>query len=153
MYCATCGTAITPGLSFCNRCGARLEDKPEVGRTAAISAYLTAITLIGIVGLGVMLAGSLVLRKEADMPVEFVAFFMLFTFVLTGLTEFMLIKNLARLSGLSPNKQPVTYIQQPIIGPQPPLELRPATAQAFGAPISSVTDNTTRTLEHARREY
>jgi hypothetical protein len=146
MYCSSCGTAITPGLSFCNRCGARLEEKSQTTLTAPISAFLTAITLIAICGLGIMFGGSLVLRKAADMPVDFIGFFMLFTFVLTGLTEFMLIRILSRLTGVTNAKERFTHAQPP------PLELRPPTAQSFGEPISSVTDNTTRTLEYARRE-
>jgi len=153
MYCSSCGTAITPGLSFCNRCGARLEEKLQTTRTGPIAAFLAAITLIGITGLGIMLGGSLALRTEAGLPVEFIAFFMLFTFLTTVFTEFMLIKNLGRLTGSSGTKQQVTYVQQPpVITQQPPLELRPPGAQSFGEPISSVTDNTTRTLEYARRE-
>jgi len=154
MYCSSCGTPITPGLSFCNRCGARLEEKPQAARTGPIAAFLTAITLIGIIGLGIMLAGSLALRTEAGMPVEFVAFFMLFTFLTTVFIEFMLIRNLSKLTGSSDPKNQFTYVQPSTVGQQqPPLELRPATAQSFGEPIGSVTDNTTRTLEYARREH
>ena len=153
MYCSSCGTPITPGLSFCNRCGARLEEKPQTTRTGPIAAFLAAITLIGISGLGIMLGGSLALRTEAGMPVEFVAFFMLFTFLTTVFTEFMLIKNLGRLTGSSQPKQQSNYVKQPTMSTQqPPLELRPPSVQSFGEPISSVTDNTTRTLEYARRE-
>jgi hypothetical protein len=151
MYCSSCGTAITPGLSFCNRCGARLEEKTEPIRAAPITAFLTAITLIAMCGLGVMLGGSLVLRNGAGMPVDFVGIFMLFTFLLTALTEFMLIRNLSRLTGVSQAKHR-THVQQPAVAPQPPLELRPPTAQSFGEPIGSVTDNTTRTLKYAGRE-
>jgi formate hydrogenlyase subunit 3/multisubunit Na+/H+ antiporter MnhD subunit len=151
MYCSNCGTAITPGLSFCNRCGARLEEKTQPVNTAPITAFLTAITLIAICGLGVMIGGSLVLRIAAGLPVDFVAVFMLFTFLLTALTEFMLIRNLSRLTGWSELKQR-NHVQQPAIAPQPPLELRPPTAQSFGDPIGSVTDNTTRTLKYAGRE-
>jgi hypothetical protein len=147
MYCSTCGTAITPGLSFCNRCGARLEDKPELIGTAPINSFLTAITLIAICGLGIMFGGSLVLKKAAEMPTDFIGFFMLFTFVLTGLTELMLIRNLTRLTVGSEQKRRFSNKQQP------PLELRPPTAQSFGEPVGSVTDNTTRTLEYARREH
>lgn len=153
MYCSSCGTPITPGLSFCNRCGARLEDKPQTMRTVPIAAFLTAISLIGICGLGIMLGGSLALRTEAGMPVEFIGFFMLFTFLTTVFIEFMLIRNLGRLTGASEAKQQFTYAQQPpVIPQQAPLELRPGNAQSFGEPVSSVTDNTTRTLEYVRRQ-
>src|ERR1051325_8263566 len=56
MYCAHCGTPLTQGLSYCNRCGANLKEQTEVS-TGAISAFLTAITLIGITGLGIMFVG------------------------------------------------------------------------------------------------
>ena len=146
MYCSNCGTAITPGLTFCNRCGARLEEKPEPVRTAPITAFLTAITLIGICGLGIMLGGSLVLRTEAGMPIAFLGLFMLFTFLTVVLTEFMLFRNLSKLTGSSESKRHFTPAQQP------PLELRPPSAQSFVEPLGSVTENTTRTLGYARRE-
>ena len=60
MYCANCGTPLTQGLSYCNRCGTNLRERTET-KIGAISAYLTAITLIGVFGLGVMLAGALLL--------------------------------------------------------------------------------------------
>jgi len=55
MYCAHCGTPLTQGLSYCNRCGANLKEQTEVS-TGAISAFLTAITLIGIPLLTLVLA-------------------------------------------------------------------------------------------------
>src|SRR5215813_13405256 len=82
MYCSNCGTPTTSGLSFCNRCGADLRERTDPKNTGAITAFLTAITVIGIVGLGIMLGGSLVLRKEAGLPVELVGFCMMFTFVI-----------------------------------------------------------------------
>jgi hypothetical protein len=118
----------------------------ESHSTGAITAFLTAITVIGICGLGIMLGGSLVLRKEAGLPVELVGFFMLFTFVIVGLTEFLLVRNLSKLTGSSQRANHLPVAQPP------PLELRPPTTTSFGEPIGSVTDNTTRTLEYARRE-
>ena len=59
MYCAQCGTPLTQGLSYCNRCGTSLRERSTTN-TGAISAFLTAITLIGVGGLGLMFAGALV---------------------------------------------------------------------------------------------
>ena len=84
MYCVNCGTPLTQGLSYCNRCGANLREKSEPS-TGAISAFLTAITLVGIAGLGIMLGGALVLRRGADLSQEMIGFFMLFTFLIVGL--------------------------------------------------------------------
>ena len=146
MYCSHCGTPVTSGLSFCNRCGAGLKERSEPKNTVAITALLTAITLLGICGLGIMLGGALVLRKEAGLGPEVIGVFMLFTFLIVLVTEFMLVRNVSRLTGPSVKQPKLTPAQQP------PLELRPPTASSLGEPVGSVTENTTRTLEYARRE-
>jgi hypothetical protein len=146
MYCVNCGSPVTASLSYCNRCGSSLREKAESNKTGPISAFLTAITVIAICGLGIMLGGSLVLRKDAGMPVEFVAFFMFFTFLIVVLTEIMLIRNLSRLTSSNESRRQFTPVQQP------PLELHSPAASTFTEPVSSVTDNTTRTLEYARRD-
>jgi hypothetical protein len=145
MYCANCGTPLTQGLSYCNRCGVNLKERSETN-TGAISAFLTAITLLGIGGLGIMLGGALVLRKEAGLSQELIGFFMLFTFLIVGITEIMLVRNLSKLSG---SKERTNYLPQPM-----PIshDLRLPQATPLGEPVSSVTENTTRTLEYARRQ-
>jgi len=144
MYCANCGTPLTQGLSYCNRCGVNLRERTET-KTAAIGAFLTAITLLGVIGLGIMLGGALVLRKEAGLSQELIGFFMLFTFLIVSLTEFMLVRNLSKLTGSTGSPK---YLPQPI-----PHDLRLPQATPLGEPVPSVTENTTRTLEYARREH
>ena len=56
-------------------------------QTVPISAFLTAITLLGVIGLGIMLGGALVLRREAGLSQELIGVFMLFTFLIVGITE------------------------------------------------------------------
>lgn len=145
MYCANCGTPLTQGLAYCNRCGVSLKERSETN-TSAITAFLTAITLLGIAGLGIMLGGALLLRKGAELSQGLIGFFMLFTFLIVGITEFMLVRNLSKLSGA--NNQP-KHFPLPQSTPQ---DLRLPQATPFGEPMASVTENTTRTLEHARRE-
>lgn len=144
MYCANCGTLLTQGLSYCNRCGTNLRERVEP-KTAAIGAFLTAITVLGVVGLTMMLGGAVLLRKEADVSQALIGFFMLFTFLIVGITEVMLIRNLSKLWE-SPDR--TKYLTAP------PMQhdLRLPHATPLGEPISSVTENTTRTLEYARRE-
>lgn len=146
MYCANCGTPLTQGLSYCNRCGANLRERTGT-KTGAISAFLTAITILGIVGLGIMLGGSLVLRREAGLSQELVGVFMFFTFLIVSITEIMLVKNLSKLTG---STESVKYLPAPPVVPQ---DLRLPHATPLGEPVGSVTENTTRTLEYARREH
>ena len=147
MYCVHCGTPLTQGLSYCNRCGANLRERSET-KTGAIGAFLTAITLLGVIGLGIMLGGALVLRSEVGLSQELIGVFMLFTFLITGVTEFMLVRNLSKLLG---STERIKYLQAPPMAA--PHELRLPQATPFGEPVSSVTDSTTRTLEYARREH
>ena len=144
MYCSTCAAPIAPGLSFCNRCGANLKDRTVTTNMGPISAFLTAITILGVVGLGIMLGGALVLRKEANLPLELIGFFMLFVFLIVGPIEVMLIRQLSRLTG-AVDKRALAPPQQAF------HELRPANVNNLVEP-SSVTENTTRTLEYSRRE-
>jgi hypothetical protein len=145
MYCAHCGTPLTQGLSYCNRCGANLKERVEVS-TGAISAFLSAITLIGAIGLGVMFGGALVLRRGANLSQELIGFFMLFTFLIVSMTEFMLVRNLSKLTS-APEKEKKNYFPAP-----QPQDLRLTQGMPLGEPVSSVTENTTRTLEYIRRE-
>jgi len=147
MYCANCGTPLTQGLSYCNRCGANLKERTEVS-TGAISAFLTAITLIGLGGLGVMLAGALVLRRGANLSQELIGVFMLFTFLIVSMTEIILVRNLSKLTSAK-EKDKKSYFPAPSAIPQ---DLRLAQGTPLGEPVSSVTENTTRTLEYIRRE-
>ena len=146
MYCANCGTPLTQGLSYCNRCGVNLRERTET-KTTAIGAYLTAITVFGVAGLGIMLGGTLVLKSEVNLSQPLIGFFMLFTFLIVSMTELMLVRNLSKLTGS--NESP-KYLPSP-----QPLhhDMRLPPAAPLGEPVPSVTENTTRTLEYARREH
>jgi uncharacterized OB-fold protein len=145
MYCASCGTPLTQGLSYCNRCGTSLRER-SASNTGAISAFLTAITLIGVGGLALMFAGALVLRRGAGLSQELIGFFMLFAFLIVGMVEVMLVKNLSKLMG---EKEKRNYFPVP---QNVSNDLRLPQATPFGEPVSSVTENTTRTLEYLRRD-
>ena len=143
MYCVSCGTQLVQGLSYCNRCGFNLREPAETNNSAIIS-FLTAITILGVVGLGLLIGGPLVLRRAALLSQELIGVFMLFTFLLVGATEFMLIRNLSKL--VAP-KDKVRALPPPLA-----QDLRLPQASTLGEPVPSVTENTTRTLEYARRE-
>lgn len=145
MYCASCGTLLTQGLSYCNRCGTSLRER-SASNTGAIGAFLTAITLIGVGGLALMFAGALVLRRGANLSQELIGFFMLFAFLIVGMVEVMLVKNLSKLMG---EKEKKNYFPAP---PNVSNDLRLPQGTPFGEPVSSVTENTTRTLEYLRRD-
>jgi hypothetical protein len=137
---------LAPGLSYCNRCGANLKERSE-SHTGPIAAFLTAITLIGLIGMGIMLGGMLTLSREAHLGEPIVGFYMLFTFLIVAITEILLVRQLSRFTSSSERK--VIEIQQ---HPSMPSELRQPQPRTLAEPMQSVTENTTRTLEYSRHE-
>ena len=146
MYCANCGTPLAPGLSYCNRCGTNLKERSE-SHTGSIAAFLTAITLVGLIGMGIMLGGMVTLSTEAHLGEPIVGFYMLFTFLIVAITEILLIRQLSRLTGSSEPKV-IDFSPQPTI----PGEFRPVQPRTLAEPMQSVTENTTRTLDYSRNE-
>lgn len=147
MYCAACGTQLAAGLSFCNRCGMSLKERSEPTKTGPITAFLTAITIIGIGGLGIMLGGTVTLTTEAHLDPALVGFFMLFTFLIVGITEILLVRQLSRFTSSNEHK-----LIEPRLPFAMPSELHQAQPRTLAEPIPSVTENTTRTLEYSRNE-
>jgi len=147
MYCSACGSPNAPGLSFCNRCGTSLKDR-NGSKTDSVSAYLTAIALIGVAGLVLMLGGAIALRNGAQFGEDIVGIFMLMTFVMMGTIEILLCKQLSRVIGTSEKKKSLSPPQQSAL----PSDLRAAQPRTLPEPIPSVTENTTRTLEYSRAE-
>ena len=147
MYCVNCGAPRTQGLSYCNRCGADLRERTEPSNTKAITAFLSSITLLGVAGLAIMLGGALMLRRGANLSQELIGVFMLFTFLTVSMTEIMLVRNLSKLTG---SKERKDYFPAPSPTQQ---DLRLPQGTPLGEPVGSITENTTRTLEYARREH
>jgi hypothetical protein len=143
MYCASCGTQISTDLTYCNRCGFYLREteKPNAG---VITVSVSAITIAGIIGLLVMFFGALLLKK-ADFREDFIGFFVFFSFLLVCLTEFLLFRNLSKFAALRQEKRTAAL-------PSMPPQNRLPQGSPLGEPVGSVTENTTRTLEYARRE-
>ena len=147
MYCSACAAPLAPGLSFCNRCGMGLKEpeKPK-SNAGAIIAFLTAITMIGVMGLGIMLGGALTLATEAHVRDDIIGVFMMFTFLIVLVTEIMLVRQLSRFTGAAKTAKITGQLPQvnEFHSTQPPRSLVEN--------LPSVTENTTRTLEYSRNE-
>ena len=145
MFCATCGAGLPPGISFCNRCGASLKDHWQKSG-GAIAAFIGGVSLIAIVGLGILLGGALTLSREAQLKDELIGVFMMFTFFIVFLTEIFLVRQMSRYISALRNKKDL-----PVAG-MAAMESPPAPQRRLPEPVSSVTENTTRTLEYSRTE-
>ena len=146
MYCAACGTPLAPGLSYCNRCGMSLKERSE-SNSNPVNSYLTAITIVGIAGMGLMLGGAVAL-KGAGLNGDVIGIFMLMIFSIVAIVELSLCRQLSRANRASERSQSLPP-------PQPmtlPAEFRGPLPHALAEPPLSVTENTTRTLEYSRND-
>ena len=147
MYCAACGTPLAPGLSYCNRCGMSLKE-PSEAKPGPVTAYLGAITVLGLAGLGLMLGGAMALRIGGQFREDLIGVYMLMTFSLVALIEFFLCRQLSRLIRSSEKRSTIAPSPQRSM----PAELHEPLSRALVEPVPSVTENTTRTLEYSRNE-
>jgi hypothetical protein len=156
MYCSACGSPVTPTLKFCNRCGASTgkERDEEKNQHGVATGLITAVVFVALFGLGIMFAGAIALKQGAGLGADVVALFMLFAFAIIGIVEVFLLRQLSRFLGQSEKYQPSAHtpLFQPALSSSA-RELQPAPARTLAEPVPSVTENTTRTLEHATTEY
>jgi hypothetical protein len=155
MYCSTCAAPLAPGISFCNRCGINLnKDRPvDVGKSLA-GGLITAVVLIGIIGLAAVIGGSLALKIGGEFHEAAVVLFMCLSFLVVGTVEVLLLRQLSRVLGQGREHKVLEQPSQPLFQPamMPPSEARLAALRSVPEPVTSVTENTTRTLEHSFRQ-
>ena len=146
MYCSSCGAALTPGLSFCNRCGNQLNSpKADGGKPAELfpESLIWALVSVSVGGIGVLIGLMAVMKQGLNFDNEQIVLFSLLSFAMLLGAEFVFIWLLIRKSrgrDLT-NKVPGTN------------QLPESNARELGAgrmpvePVSSITDHTTHNLE------
>ena len=155
MDCPTCGAQLAQALSYCNRCGANLNLVKDQGGTKApvktIDSVLGSMVSTAIPILGIIL-GALVLMKKGHIAEELGIAFVLLSALTLLVLESIFVGQLRRLNkGVKPeaggDAQPKALKTD---------ELGAGSVRALAAPVepmSSVTDQTTRTLEPIYSEH
>jgi len=130
------------------------REREESSHAGIITALITGIVVVGLGGLGIMLAGALNLKTSGQLGNDAVGLFMFLTFFIVITVEIFLLRQLSRVLGESSRKHQRVDQPQPLFQPATasPNELRAAPVRTLPEPIPSVTENTTRTLEHSLRE-
>ncbi|MEK6300851.1 MAG: zinc ribbon domain-containing protein [Acidobacteriota bacterium] len=150
MYCSFCGTALTPGLSFCNRCGAELNAKDRDAtkpKQASQDSLVGAIVAVTIVGLGGLI-GLMAMMKQAlhfSDPL-IIAFSLLFFLTFLGVDS-VFIRLLLRSMSAERYPERVTQPRAPSTN-----ELIDAKPRALSEPAASVTEHTTRMMDPVGEE-
>ena len=142
MYCSACGSLIKPELNYCNRCGARVDKltTTTVKPSSAIGVLSAATGIVGIGGLGLTVGLIALLLTFAVKSEVVVMLTLAFLATVFGIILLML-RQITQMNGSAQISNENTF--------ENPKLNAPNTAQLaeLRQPTTSVTENTTRTLE------
>ena len=144
MYCSSCGSAVPPNLTYCNRCGtkvsgSRSDSLPPSGIFP--ESLVWAIVSLFIGGTGVIIGLMAVMRNIAGFEPALIIGIVMMCFALMVVLQGVLIWFLlsarrdARRSSIEQLKEHLTS------------ELSGGRPQALQEPLTSVTDQTTRAFD------
>ena len=158
MFCPYCGTESTQGLKYCNRCGANLgaisqggaqETRPAVSNGAAWAAGIST-TAVVVIGLGIIFPLATELTAKGMNPGTVAAIALVISLAVVGCVA-MLLRFWSSLLGVG-RLAARAKLQPPAVAPTGELG-----ASRFDAlnpqPVPSITEQTTRTLEHVEKKY
>ena len=146
MYCSSCGAAVQPDLSYCNRCGAELVSKERSANKQHPSQLppgllVCAIVVVTTVGLGSILAMLQLLRQSPQLAGEIMVF-SVFMILLILAIEILFIWLLLRPSTDAKGAADLNQLRGTAL-----RELDPGQKVMLPQSSFSVTEHTTRTLE------
>jgi len=147
MYCSSCGSAVPPGLSYCNRCGADLrvkEQSPAKRSGPSPDSLVWAIVAVTTIGLFLLIA-MMVFMKDLHFNDGLIN-----GFAAATLLAVMLVDVLFAWLLLSSKRGQAKVILEELQAERT-RELTAAQTHTLPEPAPSVTDHTTRTLEPVPR--
>jgi hypothetical protein len=146
---------VLPGLSFCKNCGARVGGKKERDGNqlseSSVNFLIAALLGIPIAGIGVIIGLISVMKKELDMPNDVIVIITFLSFSLLLMAEVAFLWLLLSRTKKKKEKEDPYQLNEPL-NKAATKSLGEAQPQSFVNQASSVTENTTRTLEMAERE-
>lgn len=145
MYCSSCGTAATPGLSYCSRCGAELSTKRRTTSKpteASPDSLVWGIVSVTVGGLGAIMVLIAVMKEVFSKELLFV--FTLLSFLVLLAAEGMLVRLLLRRQGGVKEEGDTARLKE-----QTTRDLGEAQARVLPEGAPSVIEHATHTFEPA----
>ncbi|HEX8890504.1 MAG TPA: hypothetical protein VF779_15225 [Pyrinomonadaceae bacterium] len=146
MYCSSCGGVVTEGLTYCKHCGAKLNGTKGESRNkpTELSPNLLIPAMVAVFVLGTFSLSLLMLiMKRLGFNEGMINGIVMMTFMMMLILEGTFIWLLAsrrrghqRVAEIEQSKEHTTK------------ELDAAQVRALPEPVPSVTEHTTRTLDH-----
>ena len=133
MYCSTCASAVSPNLTYCNHCGAKLSGAKSDDITKNLLFFMTAVFVFGLGAIiFLMMALKMVFGPEnLHLILAFTLLSFLIMLAVEGVFVWMLLSRKKTQTAKEPSE---------------------AKARMFPEPALSVTEHTTRTLETVDRD-
>ena len=150
MFCSTCGAAVTPTLSFCNRCGTELNKKKSSSHGGMPESLVWAVVAVSVGGLALIIGLMAVMKNELHFDNQLILLISLLSFLPLLAAEAVFIWMLLKSSRQIKFRQPETDLTSELRG-STTKELDAARERFLAEPALSVTDQTTRTLEGVER--
>jgi hypothetical protein len=146
MYCSSCGVAVTPGLSYCNYCGEKLNrakgdditKSPEVRPETLVGAMVFTFVF----GLGAITVLMGVMKAVLHFELGQILAFTLLSFLIMLSLEGVIIRLLFRRKRGAEEAGDTVLLKG-----QATRELDAAQARVLPEPIPSVTEHTTRAFD------
>lgn len=142
VYCSSCGAPSTPGLSFCNRCGANLgliKDQGEIKPPASpFDSLMESIFWVTVFGLGAVVGGVAALKALQFRELFIIAYMILSSAAFLGIYG-MHVLQFRRLTSAAKKSSSTKDVGT--------KELGPAQARLLSEPMPSVTEHTTRAFD------
>lgn len=149
MYCATCGSQITPGLNYCSRCGTKItkiDSEVKISLSENLSSSLGYIGGFGLIG---YIFVALILVKSHVDPTVLFLLSLLYLGTLFGIS-YMILQQLRTLPGKFSAKN--TDFQNDFQTGQLEAANTAQLEEPKQQPIS-VTEHTTRTLDKIESKF
>lgn len=148
MFCATCGVQVDDRLNFCKSCGSRIAKDDSNGQNTALNSLIGVVAAVTLGGLGILIALIAVLLKNGfeHSGIGVIASIYL---VVLGVVSFSLVRQIPKLieSGRRDESSQSSGVVMPAqLSPRTTAQLEEGNFQP-----ASVTEDTTRTLQHEYR--
>ncbi len=145
MFCSSCGVAVAQNLSYCNYCGAKLNDdghKSGELRPESLIFGILATFVFGIVAITIFMGVMKnVLGMQVSELLPFASVFLVLMLVLEAVFVGLLL-----LRSRGPKKPSTARLQE-----KTTKELDAAQSRLLPEPVPSVTEQTTRAFDYEVR--
>ena len=146
MYCERCGKQIDESLNYCNACGSQLRRElvaPPKSLTAFMASALACTVIFGLLILAILMSTLLGRVPNPDPIIGFGVAYLVVLFAIA----FMISRQVSKLIDADLRSRDLAPRNSPTVVQLPPRST--SQLEEFREP-ASVTDHTTRTLEHTR---